>query len=494
MMSTLRKNMKVILWIVVIAFVGTIFFVWGMDLGRQKDFVANQSAAMVNGHPISNEEFDRLWTQEQQSLYAQSKEEPTREQTQKMRQNLVSDLIDRELLRQRFTKLGFSVFPEEVAARISSISAFQQNGKFSQERYLTLLTYNHLNPDEFENSEKQSLAVLKMEMFVKNGIQVTDGELRTYFNARSRELKLKAVIFDWKSAAKALTVPEAEVADYYDRHHKDFDEPAEVKAAHILLRLDPKATEEQKLTAKLKIENIRNEITKQGMPFAEAAKKYSEDPGSAKTGGDLGFFKAGMMVPAFEKAAFALKPGELSQPVLSDFGYHLIKVAERKEAKHLSLGDVRKKISDQLKETKAREAMQKAATKFVDRLLANKNLLTAAQETKTPVISTDWVKVDGKIPGVEKAAAILDRAFNLPLQKPSSTISQGDTIAFVQAQEEKWLPFDENTFAVSHDALLEKLKNLKAEQTVAEWLTQAKAEAKIVNNIEKEKNETDPKK
>jgi peptidyl-prolyl cis-trans isomerase D len=492
MMSALRKHMKVILWVVVIAFVGTIFFVWGMDLGRQKDFVSKQSAAMVNDHPVSYDEFERIWNQQQQSLYGQGKAEPTRDEIQRLRQNLVDDLIDRELMRQTFAKLGFSVFPEELAARISSISAFQQNGKFSQERYLTLLTYNHLSPDEFEASEKSSLEVLKMQMFVKNGIQVTDAELRTYFRARSRELKLHVVVFNWKDAAKTLAVPEAEVADYFERHHKDFDQPAEVKASHILFRLDPKATDEQKLTAKLKLENIRTEITK-GLDFAEAARKYSEDPGSAKAGGNLGFFKAGMMVPVFEKAAFALKVGEISQPVASEFGYHLIKVTDRKEAKVVTLSDVRKKITDKLKETKARELSQKNAADFVGRLVADKDLDAAARETKTPLIATDWVKVDGKIAGVEKAGAILDRAFNLPLKKPSSTISLDDAIAFAQAPEEKWLPFDENAYAREHDALQEKLKTLKADQTVAEWLAQAKTQAKIVNNIEKEKNENSPK-
>jgi len=484
MMNSLRKHMKVILWVVVIAFVGTIFFVWGMDLGRQKSNEALMSAAMVNGHPIATDEFERLWTQEQQSLYGQGKEEPSREQIEKMRLSLINDLIDRELMRQTFAKLGFSVFPEELAARISSISAFQQNGKFSQERYLTLLTYNHLSPDEFEASEKSSLEVLKMQMFVKNGIQVTDEELHTYFRSRSRQLKLSLVTFNWKDAAKSLNISEAETQDYYNRHRAEFDQAAEVKAAHILIHLDAKATDEQKLTAKLKIENIRTEITK-GLDFAAAAKKYSEDPGSAKDGGNLGFFKAGMMVPAFEKAAFDLKPGELSQPVLSPFGYHLIKVAERKEAKTLSLADVRKKITDQLKETKARDSVQKAATKFVDALLTDKDLVAAAAASKTPLLSTDWVKADGKLPNVEKPGTILDRAFNLPLKKPSSTISIGDTIAFVQVQQEKWLPFDENAYAREHDALLEKLKGLKADQTVAAWLTQAKAEA----NIAKEKND-----
>jgi peptidyl-prolyl cis-trans isomerase D len=493
MMSTLRKNMKVILWIVVVAFVGTIFFVWGMDLGRQKDFVTHQSAAMVNDHPVSNEEFDRLWTQQQQNLYGQGKEEPTRAQIEKMRLGLVNDLIDRELLRQQFTKLGFSVFPEELAARISSISAFQVSGKFNQERYLTLLTYNHLTSDEFEASEKQSLEVLKMEMFVKNGVSITEPELRAYFKSRSRQLKLKVVVFNWKDAAKSITVSEAEAADYFDRHRREFDQPAEVKASHILIRMDPKATDEQKLTAKLKIENIRTEIAK-GLDFAEAAKKYSEDPGSAKQGGDLGFFKEGMMVPAFEKAAFALKVGELSQPVLSPFGYHIIKVLDRKDAKHPTLADVRKKITDQLKESKAREAEQKAAGKFVDKLVDDKDLVAAAEQTKTPMISTDWVRVDGKIPGLEKADTVLDRAFNLPLKKPSSTISLGEALAFVQVQDEKWANVDEDAYARVHDQILEKFKSLKAEQIVAEWLSQAKAHAKIVNNIAKEKNEDAPSK
>jgi peptidyl-prolyl cis-trans isomerase D len=490
MMKTMRKNMKVILWIVVVAFVGTIFFVWGMDLGRQKDFVAQQSAAMVNDKPISNEEFERLWSQQSQALYAQSKEEPSRAQLQKMRKALISELIDRELLRQQYSKLGFSIFPQEIASRIASMSAFQQNGKFSQEKYMTLLNYNHINPEEFEASEKSSLEVLKMEMFVKNAVLISDDELRQYFRSRSRELKLKVAAFNWKDKAKSITVPEAELTAYFNAHRSEFEQTAEVKAAHILIRLDEKATEEQKLTARLKTENIRNEISK-GLDFAAAAVKYSEDPGSAKTGGDLGFFKAGMMVPAFEKAAFALKVGELSQPVQSQFGFHLIKVTDRKEAKNPAFAEVRGKILEQLKETKAKDETQKAAAAFVASLVDTKDLAKTAQATNTALISTGWLKTDGKINTLEKSDVILDRAFNLPVKKPSSTISAGDAVFFAEVQEEKWNPMDENGFSRQRQSLLEKLKTVKAEETVAQWLKEFKTTGKVINNIEKEKNENE---
>ncbi len=489
MMNTLRKNMKVILWVVVVAFVGTIFFVWGMDLGRQSDYKAMQSAAMVNDQPISYQEFERIWSQQSQAMFAQTKEEPTRAQIQKMRHALISDMIDRELLRQQFGKLGFKVFTEEVASRIAGMSAFQQDGKFSQQKYLTLLTYNRMDPNEFEASEKTSLEVLKMEMFVKNSIVVSEEELRQFFRSRARELKLLVAPFNWKDKAKSITIPESEITAYFETHKNEFEQQAEVKASHILIRVDEKATEEQRLTARLKTENIRNEINK-GLNFAEAAKKYSEDPGSAKTGGDLGFFKTGMMVPAFEKAAFAQKLGEVSAaPIQTQFGYHLIKVTERKEAMKPVLSAVHGKIVDKLKEAKAKELTQQAAAKFVARLAELKDLNKAAQETNTPLLRTDWVKIDGKIAGLDNTTTVLERSFNLALKKPSSAISVGEAVYFSEVQEEKWLPMDEAAFTRGRNALLDKLKDLKAEETVAAWLKQAKADAKIINNIEKEKIE-----
>jgi len=488
MMNTMRKNMKVILWIVVLAFVGTIFFVWGMDLGRRKEFTEQASAAVVNNEAISYEQFSQAWEQRSRQLF-ENNEEPDRKELDRYRQELISEMIDSALLQQESKKLGLKVHPDEVAARIMAVPAFQENGKFSQQKYLTLLSYNRIQPDVFEAEQKRSMALVKMTQLLHDSVVVTDEQVKQYFLGRSRKLKLLAVSFNWKDASAKIQVPEEEISDYYKRNRQQYDQPEEVKASHILVAIKPNAGDEEKLTARLKAENIRNEIEKKGKDFAEMAKQHSEDPGSKTQGGELGFFRKGMMVPAFEKAAFSMKVGELSKPVETNFGFHLIKLTDRKAAKPSTLAEVRGKIVDLLKEQKARKQTQKAALDFMLALKAAGSLEAAAKQANVKLIATDWSKEDGAVPGIANSESLVDSAFDLALHKPSGSLFAGDTVNYIEVTDEQYQPFNEELYRLEKDALTEKLKSQLGEQMVKDWLASARAKAKIVNNIAKEAGE-----
>lgn len=488
MMNQLRKHMKVILWVVVLAFVGTIFFVWGMGGSRNKEILDQQSAAVVNDQQISYADFDRLWEQRSQELFSRLQEDPTQEQIKRLRSELISGLIDRALLKQQFDKLGLKIHSQEVAAQIAATPAFQDKGKFSQQKYLAMLQYNRINPADFESEQANALALLKMSYLLRDTSLVTEDQLRAFYLSRTRSLKLQVVNFSWKERAKSVSVPDAKIRDYFEKHKSEYDQPAEVRASHILVQFPENATEEQKLTAKLKAENLRGQIVKGG-DFAEVARNNSQDPGSAAQGGDLGFFKAGMMVPEFEKAAFALKTGEMSQPVASTYGYHIIKVTDRREAKPAVLAAVRGKILDVLKEEEARRLMLTASNDFRKALEKTKDLSLAAKASGARLIVTDWVQADGKVPGVENAKAVLDKAFDLAVGKPSAAVGTAEGAAFVQVAAEKYRPFDEAAFLSKRAALLEQFKTAQAEQVMIAWLQNAKTEAKIIDNISQEKAE-----
>jgi peptidyl-prolyl cis-trans isomerase D len=490
MMNTMRKNMKVILWIVVIAFVGTIFFVWGMDLGRRKDFMAQSSAAVVNDQAISYEDFGKIWDQESRQLYSRSAGEPNPNDVAKMRRRVMSELIDRVLLQQEFAKLKMKVYPEEVAARIAAVPAFSDNGKFSAQKYLQLLEYNRINPQEFEAEQKNTLEVLKADRFLRNTSLVTEAQVRQFFQSRSRKLQIVLAGFRWQDRAKSMAVSPDAIQDYFAKHQSEFAQPAEVRASHILLTVDAKATEEQKLTVKLKVENLRAELQK-GADFADLARKYSQDPGSAKQGGDLGFFHAGQMVPTFEKAAFAMKVGEISQPVESPFGFHLIKVTGKHDEKKPNLSEVRSKITERLQEEKARQATLAQSLQFLAALADAKNIEAAAKKTGVPVQRTGWITLESKLPGVEKSADLLDRVFDLPLNRPSSALPVGDALYYAQVLEEQWQPVDEKRWAQDRDSLLGKAQERRAENVLETYLTALRRSSKIVNNIEKEAKENE---
>ncbi len=488
MMKNMRKHMRFILWFVVAAFVGTIFFVWGMDMGRRGDVMKLQSAAVVNDQAISYQAFGQLWDERYRLYFGNSEEEPDPQKIQRQRRELMAGLIDKLLLQQESQKLKFQVFPEELAMRIASLPAFQHQGQFSQEKYLSVLEYHRLSPGEFEVEQRNAIAIIKMRQFLRDSVVVTESAVRNYFLARSRKLKLRLVVFNWKAGLDKIKIPESELKNHYEEHQSSFDKPAEVRASHILVSAGEQATEEEKLTAKIKLENLKHDIL-QGADFAEIAREHSDDPGSKEKGGDLGFFARGTMVPAFEEAAFKLKPGMLSDPVETPFGYHLIKGVDRHEEKKSTYAGVRKDILKLFKEKKAKQATQKAVLSFQDRLQKTNSLSQAAAGARLKLITTPWLLEDNSIPGVAQSDDLLDQAFNLPLARPSSGITCGELICFVEAAEEKHRPFNDKLYQLEWETAMANLTALRAEEMERDWLQWARQHAKITNNILTEEND-----
>ena len=158
------------------------------------------------------------------------------------------------------------------------------------------------------------------------------------------------------------TVPEKEIKAYYESHLNLFKQPEQVKASHILIKVDPKAKEPEKEDALKKIRDVQKKQIK-GDDFAKLAKEYSQGPSNAK-GGDLGYFKRGQMVPAFEEAAFKLKSGEVSDIVKTRFGYHLIKVVDKKPESTVPYEEIKDKLGQYLKQ----EKVQKEIKQLVEKL------------------------------------------------------------------------------------------------------------------------------
>ncbi len=183
-----------------------------------------------------------------------------------------------------------------------------------------------------------------------------------------------------KNISDPANVSDKEIKDYYEKHKSQFMQPEQVKASHILIRVPSGADNKKWNEAKKKAQDIRKQIMA-GEDFATLAKKYSQDPGSKSRGGDLGYFKKGQMVPDFEKAAFSLKKGEVSQPVKTTFGYHIIKVYDKKPAKQKSLKDAKQEIKQMLlrkKQFKLRdEIIAKLKKKY--KVEVHKDLLKKAE-------------------------------------------------------------------------------------------------------------------
>jgi peptidyl-prolyl cis-trans isomerase C len=280
--------------------------------------------AKVNGTSITRGEVDRAM----KVLLAQNpaRQPMTAEMTKQAQEATLNQLITAELLYQAGTKKEIKDLDKQVQDRIS-----QSKAKFpSAAEFEKALATNDLTEKDLAVITRKDIVITKL----------VETEIVT-----------------------KVTVPEADAKKFYDENKdKFFKQEAGVRASHILISVDPKAKPEEKKAAKEKAEAIRKRIVA-GEDFATLAKSESGCP-SSKQGGDLGFFSKGQMVEPFEKAAFALKPGELSDVVETQFGYHIIKVTEKKEAGSVPFEEVKDKIQTYLKNQK----IQKAVADYSDEL------------------------------------------------------------------------------------------------------------------------------
>lgn len=173
-----------------------------------------------------------------------------------------------------------------------------------------------------------------------------------------------------KEVLSKVTVSDKEAKSYYDKNIELFKAPEQVKARHILIQVPKEASEEDKKKLKEKAEELLKKV-QAGEDFAKLAEANSDDPGTKAKGGDLGFFSKGAMVPAFEQAAFALKPGEVSGVVESDFGYHIIKVDEKKEA----VVEPYDTVKDKVRQQALREKQEARVTEYVEKALKDAKVM-----------------------------------------------------------------------------------------------------------------------
>ena len=238
---------------------------------------------------------------------------PSADQQKEIEKQALTQLVSAELLYQAGQKLEIKDIEKQVDGKLA-----QGKAKFASEQ-------------DFAKAMKE--------------LDLGEKDLRDYTR---RDLVITNFIE--KTIVPKVTVSEEDVKKFYDQNSDKFTRPETVRASHILLGVDPKAGADEKKAAREKAEKLRKELTT-GADFAALAKANSTDS-SSKQGGDLGSFAKGQMVPAFEKAAFGLKPGEISDVVETQFGYHIIKLTEKKAAEKVDLKDVKPKIEDYLKNQK----------------------------------------------------------------------------------------------------------------------------------------------
>ena len=278
---------------------------------------AEQKVAVVNGTVLKQAELDSETNRYLDRLQRTGRSPNDLERSQ-IKKQVLENLIARELLYQESQKKGIKVDQQEIDAQLTGLK-----GRFPNEA-------------EFKNALSRN--------------NLTEADLRSQFE---RDLAIKKLL-DGQIGDKSA-VSEKETRAYYDSNLETFKKPEQVRASHILIKVDPGADEAKKAEARTKIESLQTKL-KKGEDFGALAKEYSEGPSGPK-GGDLGFFGRGQMVKPFEETAFAMKPGQVSDMVETNFGYHLIMVSDRTPEGTIPYEEVKDRLQQFLKQQKVQEAI-----------------------------------------------------------------------------------------------------------------------------------------
>jgi peptidyl-prolyl cis-trans isomerase D len=380
-------------------------------------------------------------------------------------------LINEKALVAEAHRMGLRVSDDELRDELQHGqlgSMLFPDGKFvGQEEYENFVQRNDLTVPQFEGLEKDFILVRKLRALVSSSAFVGDTEVRDEFNRRNTKVKfeyavitqadilkglhptdeelkafyernkatynnsipekrqIKYVVVDSAKIATATNVTDQDLQAYYDQHRDEYRVPEQVKVNHILIKTPlpaPGAKEDEKAIAdaRAKAEGVLKELKADG-DFAKLAEKYSDDPGSAKSGGDLGWIGRGRTVPEFEKAAFSLGKGQTSDLVKSSYGFHIIRVEDKQEAHLKTLAEVKSEIEEKVKQQKTARATETAANALLSQARTD-GFDKAAAAKGQAAVTTEFFSRTDHLPGLAANPQFMDAVFNEADKAPPDVV------------------------------------------------------------------------
>jgi peptidyl-prolyl cis-trans isomerase D len=390
-------------------------------------------------------------------------------------QQILTQMIDEQVALIEAERHGITVSDEELAQQIFSIPGLQENGRFiGEERYEQLLQSQSppMTKSQFETTLRRSMIIDKLRAALTDWVAVSDGDVEREYRQRNEKVKLQLVALTADRFRPQVTVTDAEVSSYFDskkaeyrvgeqrkikyllldrdqarvkvvvppndvqRYYNDniqqYQTPEQVRARHILLNTAGKDEAAVRKEAEALLAQVKG-----GADFAALAQKVSEDEGSKTNGGDLGFFGRGRMVPEFENAAFTMEPGQISDLIKSQFGFHIIKVEEKRAAVTQTLDEVRPQIMQTLTMQTADQQISERARQLGERLNAPGDLDTVAKELGIMVQESGLFQRQDPVPGLGAAPQISDEAFRLNDGQVSDALASPRGPVFITVTEKK---------------------------------------------------------
>lgn len=394
---------------------------------------AETTLAKVAGQTISQQEFDDALRDQlnrmRQRFGAQFDESVFN--TAEAKQSVLNNLISQRVLKAEVQNAHLLISDEALHKNISAIPSFVlPDGSFDTQSYKNALAAQNMTPAMYESSLRQDLAQQQLVSAVQESafaskalmaqvvaitsqerevqsvnfkaadfvsqVKPTDAMLKAYYDKNSAQFaipemaKIDYLVLSADALTAQVSVSDDEVKGYYEQNAKNFTVNEQRRASHILFKLNKDASAAEKAAVKAKAEEVLALVRKQPANFAQLAKQYSQDEGSAAQGGDLDFFSKGMMLKPFEDAAYQLKQDQISDLVLSDFGYHIIQLTAIKPASVKTLDQVKEQITADIKKQKSAKKFTELAETFTNTVYEQSDSLKpAADKLKLTIVSAD---------------------------------------------------------------------------------------------------------
>jgi peptidyl-prolyl cis-trans isomerase D len=436
MFDYIRNNTR-LMGILLALFIVPAFVLVGVD-GYRSVAGRGEAVAVVAGQPIKRDEWDAAHRSEVDRMRASQPNVDTKLfDSDAVRYATLERLVRDKVLRAAAEKMNLLTSDQKLARDLQqneTIAGLRRaDGTLDMDRYRQLLAAQGLSPEMFEMQMRQDLsqrqviqgvvastlatpaaAKSALQAFFERRevqitrldtaaylpkVQVTDAEVAEYYAANvgqfqaAEEADIEYLVLNHQAVSQGLTVRDADVASYYEQNAARYASKEERRASHILINAAAGAPASERDAAKAKASDLLAQASKAPATFAELARKHSQDPGSAPSGGDLGFFQRGAMVKPFEDAAFALSKGALSGVVESEFGYHVILVTDVKPSVARPLAQVKPEIEAELKKQMAQREFAEKADVFGNLVYEQATALaTVAEKLKLKVLTANGVK------------------------------------------------------------------------------------------------------
>lgn len=491
MLMDIREKIRGWLAYVIVGLISIPFALWGVGeyLGGGKDTLV----AEVEGEEITARQLDQAFSERRQQLIAQSEQKVTAEMIEQMglKRQVLDQMINERLLVQFTREQGYTVPDGLVAATIRGISAFQRDGQFDREAYERRLAQQGMSVDQFENDVRRDLLFNTLDNALVGSAFVTEPEVRQLVALRDQSREIGLVRIDRQAVASGIDDPdESTLKAYYDERVEAFQRPEQVKLAyveitpeklaasqevsdaalqsayedyrerqadeavrrarHILIQLPGDADAATVDEARERLEAAREAIESGETTFEEKAAELSDDGSTRDSGGDLGRVGEGEIAESFDRAVAELGEGEISEPVRTRFGWHLIQVYEVSQAEVPPLEEARGELIEQLKQDAAERAYYDAAEQLASVSYEQPDsLVPAAEAVGLEIETSDWISREagdgiGERRAVREAAfeeAVLEERFNSQLVDLDN--SHAVVLRVEEHREAQPMPFEE---------------------------------------------------